>query len=361
MFKNLEKNSIFKKLGEHSHEEIHFRNCEETGLKAIIAIHSTALGPTTGGTRVWNYENEEEALYDVLRLSRGMSYKNAVSGVLMGGAKAVIIWDTAKPKTRELMLAYGKFVDSLGGKFTTGEDVNMSVSDVQIMAEVTSHIAGIPGEGRGGDPSPYTARGVFRGLQAGAMEAFGDKSFKGKTVAVQGLGKVGYDLCKWLHEDGAKLIVTDINKEAIERAKKEFGAVAVEPSEIINVECDVFAPCAMGAVISEEIANKIKCKLIGGSANNVLVDPAAGEALHKKGILYLPDYVINAGGVISVYLEIKREHTHEKANEKMDGIYDNVKNILDFAKEKNIATYRAADEYAQKIILEASPKNSCGL
>ena len=347
---------MFNKLQEFGHEEIHFRNCEETGLKAIIAIHSTALGNTTGGTRIWNYENEEDALYDVLRLSRGMSYKNAVSGVLMGGAKGVIIWDTKKPKTREMMLAYGRFVESLGGKFTTGEDVNMSVADVQTMGEETSYIAGVPGEGRGGDPSPYTARGVFRGIQAGALEAFGTKSLSGKTVAVQGLGKVGYGVCKWLHEDGAKLIVTDINEEAMEMAKKEFGATVVKPEEILSVDCDVFTPCAMGAIISEEVANNLKCKLVGGAANNVLVDPAAGEALHKRGILYLPDYVINAGGVISVYLEIKREHTHEKANERMDGIFDNVKKVIDFAKEQNIPTYKAADEYAQKIINEAKEK-----
>ncbi|MCL1935387.1 MAG: leucine dehydrogenase [Defluviitaleaceae bacterium] len=341
---------MFEKLREYNAEEIHFRNCSETGLKAIVAINSTVLGPSTGGTRVWNYSSEDEALYDVLRLSRGMTFKNAVSNVPMGGAKGVIIWDTNKPKTREMLLAYGKFVEDLNGKFTTGEDVNMSEEDVEIMGEVTKYIAGTKGDGKGGDPSPFTARGVFRGLQAGAKEVFGTDSFNGKTVAVQGLGKVGYELCRWLYNDGAKLIVTDINEKNVNRAIEEFNAKAVNPEEILKIECDVFAPCAMGAVISEDIANSINCSLIGGGANNVLVDQYAGEKLHNRGILYIPDYVINAGGVISVYLEIQRIHTVALANEKMDGIYDNVANILKFAKQENLPTYLASDKYAMKII-----------
>ena len=343
---------LFGKLKEYGVEEIHYANDEVSGLKAIIAIHSTALGPATGGTRIWNYASEEEALYDVLRLARGMTFKNAVSGVTMGGAKGVIIGDPDKIKSEELFLAYGRFVDGLAGRFTTGEDVNMTDADAEIMAKATKYVAGIHGDGRGGDPSPYTARGVFRGLQAGAKEKFGSASLRGKTVAVQGTGKVGFDVCKWLYEDGAKLIVADVNPASAERVRDAFGAEIVSPEEIRFVECDVFAPCAMGAVISAADVPKLKCALIGGAANNVLVDAAAGEALHERGILYLPDYVINAGGVISISMEIQRVHTAEAANEKVDGVYDNVKNILDFAKQENIPTYLAADQYAMKIVEE---------
>ncbi|MCL1992347.1 MAG: leucine dehydrogenase [Spirochaetes bacterium] len=344
---------MFEKLKEYGTEEIHFCNDKESGLNAIVAIHSTVLGPTVGGTRFWPYENEERALFDVLRLSRGMTYKNAVSGLKYGGSKGVIIGDPAKLKTEKLLLAYARFVEHLNGLFTTGEDVNISVKDVEIMSRVTKHMAGIGGEGRGGDPSPYTARGVFAGMRAGAKEKFGSDSLKDKTVAVQGLGKVGYDLCKWLHKDGAKLIVADINEENVERAKKELGATAVGTSEILFADCDVFSPNAMGAVIKADDVSKLKCKLVAGGANNVLVDGSAGDALDKTGVLYIPDYVINAGGVISICLEIERVHDENIANKKMDGIYDNVKNLLDFAKKEGLPTYLAADKYAQKIVDDA--------
>ena len=349
---------MFEKLKEYGTEAIHFVNDEESGLKAIVAIHSTVMGPATGGTRIWNYATEEEALYDVLRLSRGMTFKNAVSGVTMGGAKGVIIGDPKTIKTEKLMLAYGRFVENLGGQFTTGEDVNMTDADVEIMARVTKYVAGIGGEGRGGDPSPYTARGVYRGMQAASKEKFGSDSLRGKTVAVQGCGKVGTELCRWLHEDGANLIVADVNTESVERVKALYGATAVTPEEIRFVECDVFAPCAMGAVIGVAEVPKLKCQIIAGAANNVLVDAAAGDALHARGILYVPDYVINGGGVISIFLEIQRIHTEETANARMDGIYDNVKNVLDFAKQEDIPTYQAADRYALKVIDEKRKSNS---
>jgi len=344
---------MFEKLKEYGTEEIHFANDEESGLNAIIAVHSSVLGPCVGGTRFWQYENEEKALYDVLRLSRGMTYKNAVSGLKYGGAKGVIIGDPKKLKSEKLLLAYGRFVDRLGGNFTTGEDVNISLADAEIMSRATKHIVGIGGTGRGGDPSPYTARGVFRGMQAGAKEKFGSESFKGKTVAVQGLGKVGYDVCKWLHEDGAKLIVADINADAVKRAKAEFGAETASPSDIMFADCDVFSPNAMGAILKADDVPRLKCALIGGGANNVLVDPSAGDALHSAGILYIPDYVINAGGVISVCLEFERIHTDKLANEKCDGIFNNVNNILDFAKKENLPTYLAADRYSQKVVDDA--------
>lgn len=347
---------MYNKLKDYNTEELHFFNHEETGLKVIIAIHSTVLGPATGGTRFWNYESDEQAITDVLRLSRGMSYKNACGGVMRGGAKAVIIGDPTKLKNEAFFRAYGRFIEGLGGKFTTGQDVNITEEDCRFMLMETNHIAGVSGEGRGGDPSPYTARGVFRGIQAGALAKFGDKSLKGKKVAVQGLGKVGYDVCRWLHEDGAQLIVADINKDALARAEKEFGAKIVDPADIIFQDVDVFSPCALGAVVKSEDVPKYQFALIAGAANNVLLNPEAGEAVHKAGILYVPDYVINAGGVISVDLEIQRIHTPELANEKMDGIFNNVKNILDFAIEKDLPTYVAADEYAIKLIADHKAK-----
>jgi len=348
---------MFEKLKEYGTEELHFFNDEASGLKAIVAIHSTVLGPTAGGTRIWNYESVDDALFDVLRLSRGMTYKSAVSGLNLGGSKGVIIGDPEKIKSEELFLAYGRCVESLGGKFTTGEDVNMAEEDVEIMSRVTNYVAGIKGEGRGGDPSPHTGRGVFRGMQAGAEQKFGSKSLAGKTVAIQGCGKVGYTVCKWLHEDGAKLIVSDINEAGAKRVAEEFGATVVDPSEILFVEADVFAPCAMGAVIKAEDVSKFKFKLVAGAANNVLVDPAAGDALDKAGILYVPDYVINAGGVISVALEMQREHVDGLIDEKMDGIYDNVKAVLEFAKQENLPSHLAADAYAQKIIDDKRKSN----
>ncbi|MCL2558663.1 MAG: leucine dehydrogenase [Treponema sp.] len=351
---------LLEKMKEYGTENVHFVYDKASGLQAIVAIHNTALGPATGGTRFIDYKSEEEALFDVLRLSRGMTYKNACSGVMRGGAKGVIIGDPAKLKSEALFLAYGRFVNSLGGQFTTGEDMNISEKDVETMGRETKHIAGIGGKGRGGDPSPYTSRGVFRGMQAGAEAKFGSKSLAGKTVAVQGVGKVGYGLCKWLHEDGAKLIVADMNGASAERARADFGAHVVPEGEIMFVDCDVFSPNAGGAVINETVAGKLKCALVAGGANNVLVNNNAGDALNKKGILYVPDYVINAGGVISVDLEIRRIHTEELANQKMDGIYDTVKTILEFAKSEKLPTHLAADIYAERIVDEARAKKQGG-
>ena len=347
---------LLEKMKEYGAEEVHCCYDKETGLKAIVAIHSTALGPSTGGTRFIDYKSEDEALFDVLRLSRGMTYKNACSGVMRGGAKGVIIGDPAKLKSEALCLAYGRFVNGLGGRFTTGEDMNITEKDVEIMARETKFMAGIGGAGRGGDPSPYTARGVFRGLQAGAEAKFGSKSLKGKTVAVQGVGKVGYALCGWLRGDGANLIVADVNAAAVEKAKAEFGAQAVSPEEIMFADCDVFSPNAGGAILDEAAVSKLKCALVGGGANNVLATDAAGCAMDKRDILYIPDYVINAGGVVSIDLEIRRIHTEELANEKMDAIFDTVKTILEFAKKESLPTHLAADKYAEKIVDEARAK-----
>ena len=370
MFKNNDAIKMFESFTEeerkilerYNHEEIYYTKCEKTGLRAIAAIHNTSLGPlvtdegdkiyATGGTRFYNYSSEFDALIDVLRLSEGMSRKNAVANVKMGGSKCVIIGDPATQKTKEILTAYGEFVESLNGKVGTGEDMNVNEEDVKIMAQKTKFTRLMRGGKRniGILPTLPTARGVFRGMQAGAKEIWGDKSLKGKKVIVQGIGGVGYALCKWLYEDGAIIIVSDINEETLLRAKNEFGASIVSPEEIFNVECEVFSPCAKGGVIDKNIAENMNVKLIAGSANNVLKESSDGDILHKRNILYIPDYVINAGGVISVENQISGAYDLEKVNLRMDGIYDSVENVINLSKEKNVSTSKAADEYADEII-----------
>lgn len=347
---------MLKKMAEYGHEQVFFVSDEDTGLKAIIAVHSTILGPALGGTRMWNYESEDDAIYDVLRLSKGMTLKNSAAGLNLGGGKAVIMGDPAKLKNEAFLLAYGKFVDRLNGSYITAEDVNISVADAEIIRKATVHVAGLHGQGKSGDPSPFTARGTFKGMKAGAKEKFRDDSLKGKIVAVQGLGKVGYNLCEWLKEEGANLIVADINKEATDKAAAELGAKVVTCGEILSVECDIFAPCALGAVLNKDNVADLKCKLVAGAANNVLVDNLAGEALVERGILYIPDYIINAGGVINVAMEVEGNYNEQKAIEKVNAIYDNVKNLLAFAKEEGLPTHLAADKFAMKRIEEAKKK-----
>jgi len=336
-------------MKEYGHENIMFVQDGKLGLSAIIAIHSTVLGPALGGTRFWAYASEDEALFDVLRLSRGMTLKNAAAGLALGGGKAVIIGDPAKLKSREFFHAYGRFVDSLGGIYYTAEDVNVGASDVAQINEVTNYVTGTPAVS--GNPSPFTARGVFMGMKAGAGTVFGSDSLKGKTVAVQGLGSVGYSLCGHLSGEGALLKVHDINPSAVDKAVKDFGAVAVPDGEILTAECDIFSPCAMGAVLNTVNAGKLKCKLVAGAANNVLLDAATGDALDKMGVLYLPDYIINAGGVINCGMEIT-DGCYDVAivNSRVDRIYDTTLKIISLAKDKRISTSRAADEYAGDVI-----------
>lgn len=344
---------MFSKMNSYGHEQVCFVSDEETGLKAIIAVHSTVLGPALGGTRMWDYKSEEDALYDVLRLSKGMTLKNSAAGLNLGGGKAVIMGDPAKLKNEKFLLAYGRFVDRLNGSYITAEDVNIGVSDAQIISRVTKHVVGLHGEGKSGDPSPFTARGVFKGMQATVNKMFGANSLNGLTVAVQGLGKVGYELCRLLHEDGANIIVTDINNLATEKVEKEFRAKVVSAEEILTCECDIFAPCALGAVINVDNAQKLNCKIVAGAANNVLVNDEAGDQLVNKGILYIPDYIINAGGVINVSMEVNGGYSEEEAIKKVDSIYDNVKNLLGFAKQEGLSTHLAADKFAMKRIEEA--------
>jgi len=284
-----------------AHENIVFVQDKETGLSAIIAIHDTTLGPALGGCRVWPYKTPSEALTDALRLSRGMTYKNALAGLDLGGGKAVIVADPRKEKTPEMMEAFGRHVDRLAGTYITAEDVGVSPEDMEAVARHTAHVRGTSATGLG-DPSPYTALGVFEGIKASARHVFGSDDLAGKTVSVQGLGHVGFDVARRLHEAGATLIVSDIHAPAVSRAVEEFGAAAADPADAHKVQADIFVPCALGAGLNAATVPQIQAWIVAGAANNQLQTPADGIALKKRGILYAPDYAINAGGVISIAL-----------------------------------------------------------
>ncbi len=338
---------IFELLEQYDYEQLVFCQDKSTGLKAIIAIHDTTLGPALGGTRFWNYESEEDAIVDVLRLARGMTYKSAAAGLNLGGGKAVIIGDPDKLKSEELFRVFGRFVEGLGGRYITAEDMNIKTQDLAYVNDETDFVVGL--EGKSGDPSPVTAFGVFRGILAAANEVYGSDDLTGKVVAVQGLGAVGYHVCKFLHDAGAKLIVTDIKKERIEQVVNEMGATAVAPDEIYSVECDIFAPCAMGAIINDFTVEQLKCKIVAGSANNQLAEDKHGDMLKEKGILYVPDFVINAGGVINVFEELKG-YNKDRAMSRAANIYDSVKRLLAIAKRDDIPTHVAANRMAEERI-----------
>ncbi|MFC5540291.1 MAG: Glu/Leu/Phe/Val dehydrogenase dimerization domain-containing protein [Bacilli bacterium] len=341
---------IFKYMEKYDYEQLIFCHDKNSGLKAIIAIHDTTLGPALGGARMWPYKSEEEAIEDALRLARGMTYKNAISGLNLGGGKTVIIGDPAKDKNEEMFRALGRFIQSLNGRYITAEDVGTTVEDMDLIYEETDYVTGIsPTYGSSGNPSPVTAYGVYLGMKASAKEAFGDDSLRGKRIAVQGLGNVAYHLCKHLHEEGAKLIVTDINQDRVKRAVDEFGAEAVEPEDIYKQEVDIFSPCALGAIINDETIPQLKAKVIAGSANNQLKESRHGQILHEKGIVYAPDYVINAGGVINVADELYG-YNRERAMKRVEMIYDSLTKIFRMSKEENIPTYLAANRLAEERI-----------
>lgn len=346
---------IFDLLEEYDYEQLVFCQDKNTGLKAIICIHDTTLGPALGGTRIWDYESEEDAIIDVLRLARGMTYKNAAAGLNLGGGKTVIMGDPSSIKSEDLFRVFGRYVEGLGGRYITAEDMNTTTQDMEFINNETDYVTGL--EGKSGNPSPVTAFGVFRGILAGVNEVFASDDLNGKTVAVQGLGAVGYAVCEHLHNAGAKLIVTDIRKESIERAVKEFGAKAVDPDEIYGVECDIFAPCAMGAVINDFTIDKLKCELIAGSANNQLAEEKHGEMLKEKGILYVPDFVVNSGGVINVYEEIKG-YNKERAMKRASNIYNACKKVFEISKRDDIPTNQAAKRMAEERIDKIRNVNS---
>lgn len=341
---------IFKYLEKYDYEQLLFCQDKQSGLKAIIAIHDTTLGPALGGTRMWTYASEEDAIEDALRLSRGMTYKNAAAGLNLGGGKTVIIGDPRKDKNEEMFRAFGRYIQGLNGRYITAEDVGTTVEDMDLIHEETDFVTGIsPAFGSSGNPSPVTAYGVYRGMKAAAKEAFGTDSLEGKVVAVQGVGNVSYNLCRHLHEEGAKLIVTDINKESVARAVESFGASAVNPDEIYGVDCDIYAPCALGAVINDQTINQIRAKVIAGAANNQLKESVHGDQIHEKGIIYAPDYVINAGGVINVADELLG-YNRERALKKVETVYDTIERVIEIAKRDQIPTYKAADRMAEERI-----------
>lgn len=340
---------LFSKLEEYDYEQLILCQDKSTGLKAIIAIHDTTLGPALGGTRICEYESDEEAIEDALRLARGMTYKNAAAGLNLGGGKAVIIGDPKKIKSEALFRAFGRFVEGLNGRYITGEDMNATQQDASYINCETDYIVGL--ETGSGNPSPVTAYGVFKGIQAAVNEVFGSDDLTGKTVAIQGLGAVGRRLAERLHEAGAKLYVTTRDKAKIDKAVAELNATAVGPDEIYGVECDVFSPCARGAIINDKTIEKFKCKIIAGAANNQLAESRHGDMLHEKGILYVPDYIINSGGVINIIDDISgREYNRENAMKNTARIYDACKKVFEIAKRDNIPTYKAADIMAEERI-----------
>lgn len=341
----------FEIISQHGdHEQVVFCNDPNVGLKAIIAIHNTSLGPALGGTRMWNYKNEDEALIDVLRLSKGMTYKAAAAGLNLGGGKAVIIGDAKTQKSEGLFRAFGQFVNTLNGKYITAEDVGTNVQDMEHIYMETPWVTGIPKDfGGSGDPSPYTAHGVLMGIKASAQEKFGTAALKGMRISVQGLGNVGSNLVRYLNEEGALITVADIDMNRTKKVAEQFGAKAVSPEEILTVESDIFAPCALGAVVNDQTISKFKTKVIAGGANNVLAEARHGDHLKEMGILYAPDYVINAGGLMNVFVELEG-YSPERAFEKTKRVFDNILKVYEIAKRDNIGTHTAADRLAEERI-----------
>ena len=341
---------IFETLDTFGHEQVVFCHNKDAGLKAIIAIHNTVLGPALGGTRMWPYKSEQDALNDVLRLSRGMTYKNAVAGLDIGGGKAVIIGNPATDKSEALFRAFGKAVQSLGGRYITAEDVGIDVNDMEHVYKETEFVTGVHQvHGGSGDPSPFTAYGSLQGLMAALNAKFGDEEVGKYSYAVQGLGHVGMEYVKLLKERGAKIFVTDINQQLVDKAVTEYGAEAVGLDEIYDVDADVYSPCALGGTVNEETLPRLKAKVICGSANNQLATNAIGDEVEKRGILYAPDYAVNAGGVMNVALEMTG-YNRERAMRQMRTIYHNVARIFEIAERDGIPTYKAADRMAEERI-----------
>jgi leucine dehydrogenase len=341
---------IFEYMEKYDYEQLVLCHDKTSGLKAIICVHDTTLGPALGGTRMWTYASEEDAILDALRLGRGMTYKAAAAGLNLGGGKTVIMGDPRKDKSEELFRAFGRYIQSLNGRYITAEDVGTTVQDMDWVHLETDFVTGVSATyGSSGDPSPMTAHGVWQGMKAAVKEAYGTDSLEGKTVAVQGLGHVGYYLCKHLNDEGAKLIVTDINAESVKKACEEFSAKAVDPKDIYAVNADIYAPCALGAVINDETIPQFKFKVIAGAANNVLKEERHGDEIHVRGIVYAPDYVINAGGLMNVADELEG-YNYERAMKKVQGIYGNITKVIEIAKRDNIPTYKAADRMAEERI-----------
>jgi leucine dehydrogenase len=350
----LAENPVIAQMALNNHEQIIFCNDNDTGLKAIIAIHNTVLGPSLGGTRMWAYNNEMEALTDVLRLSRGMTYKSSVAGLNLGGGKAVIIGDSKIQKSEALMRRFGKFVNSLSGKYITAEDVGVGTKDMEYIKMETDFVSGLPENmGGSGDPSPVTAYGVYLSMKASAKEKWGNDSLSGKKVVVQGIGHVGESLVKHLVKEGATVSIYDINEERVKAVAKETGVTVItDGAKLYDLEMDIYAPCALGATVNTDTLNRLKCAIICGAANNQLADENVhGKMVIEKGILYAPDFVVNAGGIINVYYELEG-YNRERALSHAEKIYNTTLDIFKVSKEQNIPTYMAANRIAEKRIAD---------
>jgi leucine dehydrogenase len=346
--------SVFEHINGDGYEQVVFCSDDHSGLRAIIAIHSTALGPALGGTRFYPYRSEEEALVDVLRLAKGMTYKAAAAGLDLGGGKAVIIGDPKRIKTEELLRAYGRFVETLSGRYITAEDVGTQLEDMDIVRRESRWVTGCSHTyGGSGDPSPVTAWGVMHGMKACCLEAFGDASLAGRTVALQGVGKVGHALCGYLVEQGANVTIADVDLDNLGRAVADYGVETTPLDTIHEMEVDIFAPCALGGIINDDTISKLRCKIIAGSANNQLARDEHGEKLRDLGILYAPDFVVNSGGLINVEDEL-RGYDRDRAMKRVEGIYKQLQLIFTMAKERHLSTAAAAMEHAESRIRKIS-------
>lgn len=340
---------LFDTCQEFGHEQVVFCHNRDVGLRAIIAIHNTTLGPALGGTRMWPYETEEEALRDVLRLSRGMTYKASVAGLNLGGGKAVIIGDPRQDKSEALFRSFGRFIDTLNGRYITAEDVGIDVNDMEFIFQETENVVGVhQTHGGSGDPSPYTAFGSIQGIKAALQKVYGEEELGSHSFAVQGVGHVGLHLVKQLREEGAKVFVCDIMQDSVDAAVA-LGAEAVGTEDIYDLDVDVFAPSALGAVINEETIPRLKCRIVAGPANNQLANDEAGNELERRKILYAPDYAVNAGGLMNVSIEFEGWN-HERALRMTRTIYYNVSRIFKIAERDGIPTWQAADRMAEERI-----------
>ena len=342
---------VFGQLSFDNHEQIVFCNDKDTGLKAIISIHNTVLGPALGGTRMWNYNNEWEALNDVLRLSRGMTFKSAITGLNLGGGKAVIIGDAKTQKTPELMKKFGEFVHSLNGRYITAEDVGMTTADMDLVREVTPYVTGISeSKGGAGNPSPITAYGVFMGMKAAAKFKFGSDVLEDKSVFVQGIGHVGEALVEHLVNEGANVTIADINQERLEIVKSKYDVSIYNGQDIYSEDMDIYAPCALGATINDDTIFKLKAQVIAGAANNQLaIEDKHSNLLQERGIVYAPDFLINAGGIINVYAELENYDKQEIVR-KTENIYNTTLEILERAKDSQVTANVAALSIAKERI-----------
>jgi len=341
----------FDEITRMGHERVLVCSNPDVGLRAIIAVHDTTLGPGLGGVRMWPYQSFDEALTDALRLSRGMTYKAAAAGLNLGGGKAVILGDPKSDKSEELFRSFGRHVDSLGGLYITAEDVGTDMEDMEVILTETQWVTGVsPAHGGSGDPSPVTAHGVLQGIKAAVRWRYDEASLSGRCVAIQGLGSVGYHLASYLKDEGAELIGCDIDDEVTALAADELGLEVVAPGEIFTVDCDIFAPCALGAILNDETIPQLRCGIVAGGANNQLARDSHGQALLERGILYAPDFMINAGGLINVYNELLGEYNQERALRGTRTIYLNLMRVFEVSKTEGVPTNVAADRVAEERI-----------